>query len=218
MSQQAPPPPPGAYPPARPPKKRRRWPWIVVAVLVLIVAIVAIAGSGKNKKASTKPTTTVATATTAVATSPPSPAPPTTGTPDSTAPPTTKKATGSIGKTAHTGDFDVTLDTVQDPYTSTNQFDSIPAGQRFVAVEVTVKNTASDQKPISSLISFELTDSKSRPWKATFSGSDLPKIDGEVAAHDSRRGWVFFGVGTDATGLKLRVKGDFTSTGTVFTL
>lgn len=124
----------------------------------------------------------------------------------------------ALGQTAHTGAFDVTLDTVQNPYTPTNRFEAAPAGQHLVGVELTVRNTTNTQQPLSTLLGAEVTDSQSRPWSITIAGTDKPQLDGEVPANDSRRGWIFFKVDDSATGLKLRLKGNLTATGSLFDL
>ncbi len=128
------------------------------------------------------------------------------------------QATYTIGQTAHTGDFDVTLDTVENPYKPTNQFETPEAGQHFVALELTVKNNATEAKTMSTLLGAELQDSQSRPWGVALAGTNLPQLDGKVAVGESRRGWVVFNVADDAAGLKLRLKGNLTATGSVFVI
>lgn len=124
----------------------------------------------------------------------------------------------AVGDTSTTGDFEVTLHTVQDPFVPTNEFETPPDGQRFVAVEMTFTNTTDDNVPLSTLLGFELKDSENRPWDITIAGIDLPQLDGDVAANDSRRGWAVFAVAEDATGLTLRVKGSLTANGSLYQL
>lgn len=124
----------------------------------------------------------------------------------------------AVGQTAHTGDFDVTVHQVQDPFTPTNQFESPRAGHRFVAVEVEVRNTGTERAPMSTLLGAEVTDSMNRPWNVALAGLDLPHLDGEVGPGEARRGWMVFEVAQDATGLRLRLKGNLTATGSLFAL
>ncbi len=133
-----------------------------------------------------------------------------------TSAPAADQKTYTVGQTAHTGDFDVTLNTVENPYKPTNQFETAPAGQHFVALELTVKNTSTEKKPMSTLLGTELFDSQSRPWRVALAGTGRPQLDGDVAVGEARRGWVTFGVGDDASGLRLRLKGNLTATGSVF--
>jgi hypothetical protein len=124
----------------------------------------------------------------------------------------------AIGQTARTGDFDVTLHQVQDPFAPTNEFETPQAGNRFVAVEVEVRNTGSERAPMSTLLGAELTDSMSRPWNVALAGTDLPQLDGEVGPGEARRGWIVFEVAQDATELRLRIKGNLTAAGSLFEL
>ena len=123
-----------------------------------------------------------------------------------------------LGQTAHTGDFDVTLHTVEDPYVPTNQFERPADGQRYVAVEVEVKNTGDESRPMSTLLGAEVTDSLSRGWDIALAGFDRPQLDGTVAAGESRRGWIVFEVAQDSSALRLRLKGNLTATGSLFAL
>ena len=127
----------------------------------------------------------------------------------------------AIGETAHTGDFDVTVHTVTDPYTPSNQFDIQPAaGRRFVAVELTMTNTSDRPQPVSTATGTEMTDHLDRLGSYSLAGaSELPRLDtATVAPGEARRGWVVFEVAADATELHLRVKGNLTATGSLFRL
>lgn len=125
----------------------------------------------------------------------------------------------AIGETAHSGDFDVTVHAVQDPYTSTNQFETPQAGQRFVAVEATVTNTSDEPLPFSTLVGVELIDQMDRAYSIAMAGTDLPQLDSmTVAPGAARRGWVVFDAPPDATELRIRIKGNLTATGSLFQL
>jgi len=124
----------------------------------------------------------------------------------------------TVGQTAHTGDFDVTLHQVTDPYSSSNPLERPQPNQRFVAVELEVANTGDAAQTLSTLLGTELTDSQNRPWDIALAGTDLPHLDGNVAPGEARRGWVVFDVAQDATGLRLRIKGNLTATGSLFQL
>lgn len=125
----------------------------------------------------------------------------------------------AIGQTAHTGDLDVTVHTVQDPFTPTNPLETPPAGQRFVAVEATVTNTGPGPLPFSTLAGLELFDQLDRPWTTALAGTDLPQLDAPtVVPGEARRGWVVFAVPPDATNLRIRIKGNITANGSLFQL
>lgn len=217
----APTPPPGAPPPAapmsareakaearaararakalRPWYRKKRW-WLLGVVVVIVAASIAASGGDDDDAPATRESGGV----------------------EADVPGGGRSAGGqdvyAIGQTARTGDFDVTLHTVEDPYVPSNPFDRPGDGNRFVAVELTATNTSDVQKPLSTMLGAEVTDSLSRPWDVAFAGFDLPQLDGMVPAGESRRGWIVFEVPNDATGLRLRIKGNLTATGSLFAL
>lgn len=147
------------------------------------------------------------------------------GQPDVTSPPVTTADPDdgpevyAIGETAHTGQFDVVVHGKQDPWVSTNQFDTPPDGRRFVAVEATVTNTTDQPTGFSTLAGVELIDQLDRPWSVELAGYDLPQLDAvTVAPGEARRGWVVFSAPPDATDLRIRIKGNLTANGSVFQL
>ncbi len=125
----------------------------------------------------------------------------------------------AIGETAHTGDFDVVVHTVEDPFTPANEFEVPEEGHRFVGVEATVTNTSGEPLPFSTLAGVELFDQLDRPWTVALAGTDRPQLDAPtVTPGEARRGWVVFSVPPDATELRLRVKGNLTAGGSLFDL
>lgn len=127
----------------------------------------------------------------------------------------------ALGQTAHTGDFDVTVHGVTDPFVPSNQFEpQAPEGLRYVAVELTMTNTSDQPLPLSTLLGAEMTDSAGRLGTYSIAGiSELPRLDSATTAPgEARRGWVVFEMPADATSLKLRVKGEITATGSLFQL
>jgi len=128
----------------------------------------------------------------------------------------TPAAPHAVGETAQTADFAVTLNSAQDPYVDPQT--SPPAGEHFVAVDVTIHNTSSKDLVVSSIVFFDLTAADGTVQKETI-GPALAPIDGTVAANDVRRGFVIFDVADTATKpLKLRVKGDITAGGVTYTI
>ncbi|MDQ3403551.1 MAG: DUF4352 domain-containing protein, partial [Actinomycetota bacterium] len=100
----------------------------------------------------------------------------------------------AVGETAHTGDLDVTVEAVEDPFAATNQLDTPAPGQRFVGVEMTVVNTGDELQVVSTLLQMEVTDSEGRRSQVALAGTDRPQIGGDVPPGETRRGWVVFGV------------------------
>lgn len=125
----------------------------------------------------------------------------------------------AIGEMAHTGDFDVVVHAVEDPFVPTNEFEVPEEGHRFVGVEATVTNTGDEPLPFSTLAGVELFDQMDRPWPVAVAGTDRPQLDAPtVTPGEARRGWVVFSVPPDATELTLRVKGNITASGALFDL
>jgi hypothetical protein len=196
----------------------------------------AAIGSSKSDKKNTvsagaSPTSSAASTTVSVtAAAAPTVAAPTTATPTSqpktaastTAPPTTipSKAVYQVGETAKTADLEVTLNGATDPYTPANQVFTPQPGNRWVAVDVTVKNNGDHKVTFSTLALTELKDSQSQAWTVSLTGSAAdptkPQLDGDVVPGDSRRGIAVFEVPEAATGLTLRVKGEITASGAVW--
>lgn len=194
----------------RPWYRKKRW-WAVGA-LVLVIVVAAVAGGADE--ADDEP---------AAPASDPAATQPAEGAPGEAAPAPAGSSAGdqevhAVGQWAHTGDFDVTVHQVQDPYAPSNQFETPQPGHRFVAVEVEVRNTADDARTISTLLGAEVTDSMNRPWHVALAGTDLPQLDGDVPAGGARRGWMVFEVAEDSTELILRIKGSLTATGSLFAL
>ncbi len=89
------------------------------------------------------------------------------------------------------------------PFTSTNQFSKPAAGNKFVAVELQVKNTGTKPAALSSLLQFKLRDSTNAQYDVSFTGSKDPKFpEGELTGGTTNRGFVTFEVPQAATGLK----------------
>ncbi len=214
----------------RPQKRRQKWPFIVGAIVLCLIVLAVAASLKSTKKTATSSDTTTATAdvtgpkaaatpTTTAATSATSFAPTTSGI---TAAPTTatrasgSKASHTVGQTDHTGDLTVTLDTVTDPYIPSNPVEKPPAGQHFVGVEMTI--TCTKQHAFSPYLSVALDDPVGHRFTPTIAGTDLTQLTGDISPGSPLRGWVFYLVPDGTTGLKMRVKSDFRSTGTVFAL
>ena len=123
----------------------------------------------------------------------------------------------AIGKTAHTGDFDVTVNGAQDPYAPATMLEAAPAGSHLVVIDVTMHNTnPSMDSIVSANAMFELTDGRGAV-AALASVSSLDPIDTIVPHGDSRRGYVVFSVPDGAARpLHLRVKGEVSAGGVVF--
>jgi hypothetical protein len=101
-------------------------------------------------------------------------------------------------------------------YVPDNQFDRPANGSRYVATEIAVTNTGSEQRSISGFWQFELADSIGRNYDSTFA-TGLNSLSGSIAPGETRRGWIVFEVPNDANGLRLKfLLGPLGRDGTVF--
>lgn len=126
--------------------------------------------------------------------------------------------TYAVGETGTSSDLEITVNTVEDPWVPSNEFDTPPAGQRYVGVEMTVVNTGDQTATFSTLAGIEVVDEQGQAWDVALTASDQPGIDGDIPAGATRKGWVYLAVGEDATGLQMRVKGSLTAEGALFLL
>jgi hypothetical protein len=125
----------------------------------------------------------------------------------------------TVGQTGTTGNFDVTLNEVIVPFTAPNEYQTPDPGNQYIAVDVTMVNNDDEQHPVSSLLSFELTDSEGRKYTESLIIDGTSDIGGQVPPKSQRRGTTVYEVPAGITGLELRVRGDaFSSGGTVFKL
>ncbi len=126
--------------------------------------------------------------------------------------------TYAVGETGTSSDLAITVDSVEDPWVPTNEFDTPDAGLRYVGVEMTIVNDGDRTTTFSTLAAIEVTDSEGQAWDVALTTSDQPDIGGDIPAGATRKGWVYLQVGEAATGLQMRVKGSFTAEGAVFAL
>jgi hypothetical protein len=113
----------------------------------------------------------------------------------------------SVGETGTTSDLQVTVQQVQDPWQSALPEEVAPFGTRFVAVEMTLTNLGDGPQRFSTILGLEVLDSVGRSSSVAFAGRQLPSLEGELAAGESRTGTAVFQVPFDAAGLQLQVRG-----------
>jgi hypothetical protein len=187
--------------------------WFRTATLIAL-AVVGAACASKTGTASTS--TTVAPAGGAATTK----APPTTKAPATTVAP--KSSTYSIGQTAKTGGFNITVYAVKDPQPPGDQFSTPQTGDHFISVDVQVNNPGKDQQTFSSLAGFHLLDSANRQYDEDLGGAGVTPgpPEGQIAGGQSIRGFVVFQVPdtTPKTGLTFKAQGSFTAAGAIWKL
>lgn len=127
----------------------------------------------------------------------------------------TQPSSGSsfkVGDQVKLGDFTVTVNSVTDPFTSSNSFDK-PTKGRYVAADVTVVNNGSKPQTVSSMVCFNFNDSTGQGYNmALVVGAPKPP-DGELAPGESIRGTIVIDVPPTAAGLQMKFKCDLFSSG-----
>lgn len=116
-----------------------------------------------------------------------------------------------VGDQVKLGDFVVTVNSVKDPFTSTNSLDK-PKG-RYVAADVTVTNNGSKTQTVSSMVCFTFNDSTGQGYNMALVVGAPKAPDGEIAPGQSIRGTIVIDVPTTATGLQMKFKCDLFSSG-----
>lgn len=176
-----------------------KWGLIALAAVIVIGVIAAIAGGSSDKK-------------TTSTSKPPSSSSSSSDTGGQVA------DRHQVGETAHTDDFDVTLNGITDPFVNTSPVAEPKAGNRQLLFDVTALNTSSEDKTFSVLLAFELSDDTGRVFKPTLTQTPQGQLDGGIAAHDKRRGDVVFEVPEGEHGFTLRIKGGLGSGGVTYTV
>jgi hypothetical protein len=168
---------------------------IIAAIAVIIGIVVAVAAHNVSKKVSSNASTGDLGG--------PAPA-----------------ADYTVGQTASTGGWRVTVYSFKDPYTPPDTAFNASAGQHYVTVDVQVTNSdANKAQTFSSLAGFHLLDSSNHQYDETIVAELSPSApDGEVQAGQSIRGYVAFEVPDGTSGLRFRAQGSLTAAGAVFTL
>jgi len=124
-----------------------------------------------------------------------------------------KKTTFAVGDVVALGDYEVTVHGVQNPLPPASEFITAPAANKYVGLDIEVKNTTDESKAFSAFLAIELQDAENRTYDLTFTDHQPAVPDGELAAGAGRRGLAVFQVPEAATGLRLLFSGDVFSTG-----
>lgn len=113
----------------------------------------------------------------------------------------------SIGDTAKVGDAEVTVHGFR---TSTGSDISSPdAGNMWIIVDATVRNTGDDSYALSSLLQVSARDSEGREYSITVAPDLAGRLDGAIPPGDMLRGEEAFEVPEGATGLQFVFSQEF---------
>jgi Domain of unknown function (DUF4352) len=187
---------PGYMPPVPPRKSNTRLFIIIAAVLIAVIVIagfgVALGHQAVTNVSVTPTSSTGNTPSTANTT-------PSTGanTPTSGNTPTTVTTTGNakVGQTVQAGaNYAVTVNSVR---TSTGDTVFQPkAGNIYIVIDVTVKNTSSSSQVVSSFINFELQDSTGQKYTEAFTDIGTPPDETALQPGKLIRGQLIYEVPT----------------------
>lgn len=118
----------------------------------------------------------------------------------------------AVGDTVALGDWEVTVNSVVDPWSSPEEFDMAPTG-RYVEVDVTVTNNSNSAETVSSLLCFELRDTDGRSVSQEFVLGGGTPPDGEVDPGGRLSGNLYFDVPEGVSDLELRFSCDLFARG-----
>jgi hypothetical protein len=123
----------------------------------------------------------------------------------------------NVGDAIKIGDIVLTVNEVQTPKAS--QFAKPDKGMRFLVVDVTIENKASNAANLSSMLQMQLKDTSGQAYSVDLmasaaSGGKAP--DGELAPGEKIRGQIGYQVPEDAKGLTFVFDGDVFGAGKIF--
>jgi hypothetical protein len=118
----------------------------------------------------------------------------------------------AVGDTVALGDWEVTVNSVADPWMSPEEFDMAATG-RYVEVDVTVVNNSTSAESVSSLVCFELRDADGRSLSQELLLGGGTSPDGEVDPGGRLSGSLYYDVPQGVDGLELRFSCDLFASG-----
>lgn len=111
----------------------------------------------------------------------------------------------SIGETVTMENWEITVTKVVDPQEPANDFLTPDEGNRWIAVDYTVKNISDKTAPLSSLFCFDLIDNKDNEYGMSIYAQDGDRMgDSELAPGQTIDASISFEIPDDASGLVLR--------------
>jgi flagellar basal body-associated protein FliL len=178
-------------------KKSRKGLWIALGIIVLIVIIVVAASSHGGSQPSTSSSSSNQQQSTRAANQP-------------TSPPTSQPAANVVGKPVVVDStWTVTVNSVKT--SQGDQFSTPKSGNVYMIVDVTIKNTSSTTRPVSSLIQFNFKDSTGQQYTEAITDFTKPP-DGPLTAGGILRGQLAYEVPSSQHAFTLQFQPDITST------
>lgn len=104
---------------------------------------------------------------------------------------------GSVGDTIRSGDFELTVNSFVNPYSSDDTSFQPTPGQRWVLVDVSIKNVSDETKDYSSF-DFSLSDSDNFSYDPTYIGQSQDLSFGSLRPDETIRGTLGFELPVDS--------------------
>ena len=104
---------------------------------------------------------------------------------------------GSVGEAVRAGDFELTVNSFTDPYTSTDEFLQPGAGMRWVLLDVSIKNVSNTSQDYGTF-DFKLSDSDDFSYDSTFVNQPRELDFGSLNPGETIRGELGFELPADS--------------------
>ena len=124
--------------------------------------------------------------------------------------------TFGVGDFVKLGGYTVKVNKVANPYKGYDSYFAPDKGNKYVAVDVSVKNTTDEPQSVSSMLCFDLRDSRGQGYNLEFFADTPPPPDGEIGPGKFIKGTLAYEVPKKAKGLTLEFKCDLLSSGTAY--
>lgn len=125
-----------------------------------------------------------------------------------------KPKTFKVGDTIQIGDLRLIVRKVVNPMPPVNEFSKPEAGNKFVAVDMEVKNVGKKPEHFSILLSAKIKNAANQAFDIDItSGKEPGPPDGEIAPGDGLRGWAVFSVPNKKEKYRLIFEADLFASG-----
>ena len=128
-----------------------------------------------------------------------------------TAAPSTAPEVFKVGDIVKLGDLEVIVRGVRNPLPSQNQFIKPKPGNRYVGVDMEVRNPGSEEEAFSILAGAEVQDAQNQTFSYAFTDHEPKAPDGAIPPRGARRGLFVVEMpnASAGPGMKLLFKSDF---------
>lgn len=116
----------------------------------------------------------------------------------------------AVGDVIEAGKFQLIVHSVKNPLPPNSEFLEPKAGNRFVGIDLEVKNTSNEEQNFSILLGAEVQDAKNQSYRLALTDHEPAAPDGGIPAGSGKRGLLVVEIPDSeaAAGLKLLFKSD----------